>query len=447
MKIFFRVLLLSLLAFALLNGAESNSEKMFQTGGANFIDELSNLLSKTILDVMQKIYNNVSNILHNKVVYTIFATAIMLWCLNQLKNGYPTRDELWKFGKMVVLCSFILGIFSSYSVFIGFLEYMTIPASWVVSALNGVFSSSGDTLSNQVLTLANDICRISYVSFQKSFNHFDTWGIPDEFEKIFLAVYMLPTWIMAGLGLLLAGCLIAIILFSKFMATLLLCFAPIVVPFLGLPFLKQYFYSWLKLWITYTLIAPIAMLILSISTQTINKLGGYTDEQLGDIVIKGNQWDTYATPIITSIMCLYLLKKIPTWIEQILGVQGAESSGLGAGAAISSAVGSAAGAGMMAKALGQGGFASTFAKNLPGATTARALGAGATKALGNAGGAIGSGMQGAGGIAQALSGGNGIMASAGKTLSQMGSSTRDLSRSMRRSGEAQRASIIGEMNK
>lgn len=437
MKIFLRIFLLSIFCVLILN-AESSVGKMFPdqaAGQANWIDEATNILGDTITDLMQKIFNNVKNLLHNKAVYTIFGLAAMLWLLNQLKNGYPTRDEMWKFAKWIILAAFILGVFSSYDVFTALIEYFTIPASWVVSSLNGVFSSNGNTMSEQVISLFNDIARICEVSFKKSFDAFDTWGIPDEFEKIFLACNMLPTWIMAICGFILGIALIAIIIFSKFMATLLLCFAPILTPFLAISFLKSYFYSWLKLWITYTLIAPIAMLVLSISTQTITKIAKYSDDKLADIVLQQQQWANYITPIITSIICLYILKKIPTWIQQIIGIQGVESSGLGMGAATVGTLGGATGAGIISKIAGQG-FGSGFAKALPGGTTAGTLAGGATRALGSLGGSTGAGMQSLGNMMQSVNAGNGIMASAGKTLGNLGGVTRDISREMRRTGQS-----------
>lgn len=459
MKIFFRVFLLSLLAFALLNAGESSAEKIFpdyQSGQANWIDDVGSILQNEIMDLMKKIYDNVSKILHNKVVYTIFATAIMLWALNQLKNGYPTRDEMWKFGKMVVLCSFILGIFSSYDIFVGFLQYATIPASWVVSALDGVFSSggAGKSISEIAISLFNDVGKICSIGWEKTCEYYfklnEGWFSLDAIAMLKAyyqtAIWMFPTWLMAIVFFILGMLFVAIIMFSSFMATLLLCFAPIVVPFLGLPFLKQYFYSWLKLWITYTLIAPIAMLVISLSTKSITEIASKDATSIGNISINGEQWATYTSPIVIAIMCLFILRKIPTWITQILGVQGVESSGLGIGAASATAIGSAAGAGVMAKATGQGGFMSNFAKNLPGMPMTRALGALGTQALGNTGGAVGAGMQSVGGIAQALSGGSGIMASAGKTFTQMGGATRDISRSMRRSAERQKTSLAKDID-
>ena len=140
-------------------------------------------------------------------------------------------------------------------------------------------------------------------------------------------------------------------------------------------------------------------------------------------------------------MCLYLLTKIPTWLGQVLAVQGIESKGLGMGAATASAIGGATMAGAAAKALGTGGFGSTFMKALPGATTTGALGGQAVKGLGSLGGKAGAGMQ---SLGQTISGGNGIMASAGKTMNSMGSATRDFSRSMRRGGESFKSTILNQ---
>ena len=453
MKIFFKIILLSLFIVITLN-AEDSQAKVFPdyvVGQPNWIDGLGNILQNTIRDLMQKIFENVRNMIHGTVTYTILGCALMLWCLNQLKNGYPTREEMWKVGKWVVMACLILAIFSSYDVFKAFVEYLTIPASWVVTSLDGIFSSqmNGKTISEIAISLFNDVARICSVGFEKTANEFykqqKSWWSPDGItylnSYIKTAIWMVPTWLMAMLFYFLGICFVAIIMFSSFMATLLLCFSPILVPFISLPFLKPYFFSWLKLWITYTLIAPIAMLVISIATQSISEISSKQDAQIGEIIWNGHQWVTFITPMITAIMCLYLLTKIPTWLGQILAVQGVESKGLGMGAATASAVGGATAAGAAAKALGTGGFGSTFMKALPGGTTTGALGGQAVKGLGTLGGKVGAGMQ---SLGQTISGGNGIMASAGKTMNSMGSATRDFSRSMRRGGENFKSTILNQ---
>lgn len=453
MKTLFKIILLSLFIVITLNAGESNQGKVFPdytAGQPNWIDGLGNIIQNTIRDLMQKIFENVRNMIHGKVTYTILGCALMLWCLNQLKNGYPTREEMWKAGKWVVMACLILAIFSSYDVFKAFIEYLTIPASWVVTSLNGIFSSQmdGKSISEIAISLFNDVGRICSVGFEKTTEQFfkkeagifTPDGIAALNSYIKTAFWMIPTWLMAILFYFLGICFVAIIMFSSFMATLLLCFSPILVPFISLPFLKPYFFSWLKLWITYTLIAPIAMLVISIATQSISEISSQKDDTIGKIIWDGNQWTTFITPMITAIMCLYLLKKIPTWLNQILGVQ-AEGSGLGMGATVASAVGGATGAGMAAKALGTGGFGSTFMKALPGGTTAGALSGQTMKGLGSLGGKVGAGMQ---SLGQTLSSGNGIMASAGKTLGAMGSTTRDFSRSMRRGGESMKSTMLNQ---
>lgn len=456
MKIFFKIILLSLFIVITLN-AEDSQAKVFPNyvaGQPNWIDGLGNIIQDTIRDLMQKIFENVRNMIHGTVTYTILGCALMLWCLNQLKNGYPTREEMWKVGKWVVMACLILAIFSSYDVFKAFIEYLTIPASWVVTSLDGIFSSQmdGKTISEIAISLFNDIARICSVGFEKTANEFykqqKSWWSPDGItylnSYIKTAIWMVPTWLMAMLFYFLGICFVAIIMFSSFMATLLLCFSPILVPFISLPFLKPYFFSWLKLWITYTLIAPIAMLVISIATQSISEISSKQDAQIGEIIWNGNQWTTFITPMIVAIMCLYLLTKIPTWLGQVLAVQGIESKGLGMGAATASAIGGATMAGAAAKALGTGGFGSTFMKALPGGTTTGALGGQTMKGLGTLGGKAGAGMQSLGSLAQTISGGNGIMASAGKTLNSMGSTTRNFSRSMRRGGENFKSTILNQ---
>ena len=185
MKTLFKIILLSLFIVITLNAGESNQGKVFPDYVAeqpNWIDGLGNIIQDTIRDLMQKIFENVRNMIHGKVTYTILGCALMLWCLNQLKNGYPTREEMWKVGKWVVMACLILAIFSNYSVFNVFLEYMMIPASWIVSSLEGIFATGGQTMSQMIIQLFNDAARVAVVTTAKAFQHINSiWfkGVPD----------------------------------------------------------------------------------------------------------------------------------------------------------------------------------------------------------------------------------------------------------------------------
>lgn len=451
MKTLFKIILLSLFIVITLNAGESSTGKLFPdyNGGATWIDDISNIINGEIINLMQKIFKNVSNMLHSKVVYTILGCALMLWCLNQLKNGYPTREEMWKAGKWVVMACLILAIFSNYSVFNVFLGYMMIPASWIVSSLEGIFATGGQTISQMVIQLFNDAARVAEVVSLKTFQHINSvWfkGVPDLISTlpsyILTPIVAFPMLLLALLTIILGLFFIAILIITKFTATLLLCFSPIIIPLLALPFTKHIFYAWLKTFLTYTMIAPIAMLVLSLGSKQISAIAKLKDDEIGKWVANESLWQHGIIGIVLSIVSLYLLRKIPQWITQILGVQGADiSKGLGMGASTANVIGGATMAGAAAKALGTGGFGSTFMRALPGGTTAGALGGQAMKGLGSLGGKVGAGMQ---SLGQTISGGNGIMASAGKTMNSIGSATRDFSRSMRRGGENFKSTMLSE---
>ena len=79
MKIFFKIILLSLFIVITLN-AEDSQAKVFPdyaAGQPNWIDALGNIIQDTIRDLMQKIFENVRNMIHGKVTYTILGCALM----------------------------------------------------------------------------------------------------------------------------------------------------------------------------------------------------------------------------------------------------------------------------------------------------------------------------------------------------------------------------------
>ena len=69
------------------------------------------------------------------------------------------------------------------------------------------------------------------------------------------------------------------------------------------------------------------MLVISIASNSISEIAAKKDAEIGNIIWDEIQWATFITPMIVAIMCLYLLTKIPTWLGQVLAVQGIESKG------------------------------------------------------------------------------------------------------------------------
>lgn len=357
----------------------ADSKDMQVLGDGKWLNDIMGVTNDVVTKLMQGVYESVSSMLHNGVTYTIIMICIMFWLLNILKNGYPTRGEIFNAGKWLVTVSFVLGIFSSYEAYNSFIGWLMIPAQWVRAAIGAIFDSTNsglgfaDTVSNAV----NKISTLGSFLWEYGMNEHKAWYKPDlipiiwiTFRCLFYGLYWLAFMICVF------GC-VAIIFVSTFMASLLLCGCAIVLPFLTISTLKQYFFSWLKLFISYTLYAPLGLIVLSLAITPINKLieivGAGKIEQ-----IYNNQISSFFVPTIICMICIYLLKQIPDWVQQLVGASGS-AMGVGAGGDLASNVGKTATAGAVGSAT-----AYTLARS-KGASGISAIGKSILGGLGQAG--------------------------------------------------------------
>ena len=86
-----------------------------QTITGNWLNEILGIMQDNIEILFDKIFLAVQDMLHNGVSYSIVGTIIMLWVLNRLKQGYPTRDEMFEASKWLIMTCFVFAIFSSFS--------------------------------------------------------------------------------------------------------------------------------------------------------------------------------------------------------------------------------------------------------------------------------------------------------------------------------------------
>ncbi|XTO85304.1 type IV secretion system protein (plasmid) [Campylobacter coli] len=157
---------------------------------------------------------------------------------------------------------------------------------------------------------------------------------------------------------------------------IILSLAPATIPLLFSKKTAPYFYSWLKIFISYSLYVPASFIILSICMIPIQKV-----QELGNIQqVYDNQFANFFVPTLISLICIYLVSKIPNWISQIMGVQGLESGGSGGALDMAKTAGMTAtsfGAGMLAKRMAGGTIGESLkhgmANAIPGAQSFRKM--------------------------------------------------------------------------
>lgn len=326
---------------------------------SSWIDEIQGVMQNQLSSLLENIFNSVSKIIHGQASYTIVGLIVCIWLLKQLRTGYPTQDELFSAGKWIIVTCFVFAAYASYDNFTTILGWFYLPASWVISAMNDALGNQiGNSLAQTITNLMNNVSLICSTMLEKAYeaSKSDAWfgaDVANIFIKAYVAITMFPTYFFAFMYYMLCFAIAAIVIASVFIAMLILSFAPLVVCFLNISFLKPYFFSWLKLFITYSLFAPIALFVTALASKPIADIQSMSPAELGNIYLEGRQCDTFLVPTLCAFLCIFLLRKIPVWISQILGVNNLDGGGSNVGSAAVGMAGKLAGVGAVGAVAGR----------------------------------------------------------------------------------------------
>ncbi|WP_416824377.1 type IV secretion system protein [Helicobacter ganmani] len=366
-------------------------EKSININVKELLNEVAGALHKVIQHSYEPIFSAVQNTLYHQASYTIILLVVIFWLLRLLKTGYPTREELFEAGKWIGLVCFIYAIFYSYAGYIEFIKLLNLPANWLRNATGGLIE--GDNIVEIVTQTFKKLAELNIRLWNQLVKHYgEIVGmagkgmmlhiIPSSFGILpFLLFYLSFAFLMIGI--------ILIVQVSGYIALIILSIAPVMIPLLFNRNLRAYFFSWLNLYISYSLYAPLALIILGVALAVIQKNLELPDTELQSIAT-GFMSILYhfSSGLILSILCIYLLLQIPNWVSQVMRMQGLINGGVGAGVAtmagagvgvVTGGAGSIAG-GMLAKAQGErilkgatSGGLKGLAQHIPGAKTYNAI--------------------------------------------------------------------------
>lgn len=297
-----------------------------------WINALSKIFKEEINTLMLAIFENIRDMLYNGVAYNVLGVIAIYWLINRLKNGYPTREDLFKASIWIIHICIIYAIFYSVSTYKEFLSYLLIPASWVKSAVVSILGDNNDNIGMVATNAVNEINALKDKIFNAGFekNADNTSNLtPDIFISMQTFFGMAFFWIYYASFMILIFGVVCIIMVSTFISMIILSIAPIVLPFFVIKFLKPYLFSWGKLFIAWSLYAPASFIILALCMKPISYLKGANYERIEDMY--NNSFSNFLIPTLICLIGLFILTKIPNWISQIMGVQGMESGGAGAG--------------------------------------------------------------------------------------------------------------------
>lgn len=352
----------------------------------DWLDKVQNVFQENIMSLFEKFYQGAHDLVYSSATTTAIIVIACYWLLNTLKNGYPTRDEIFTATKYIIWICIIFALLSSFNAYQGALYILTIPENIVRTIIAQIYESKdfGGIVTESINRVHNiktmmwdfgiEQLRSSNDGILKSIFNFITFDFADAVDTFVCAIFtflaMIPFWIFyISFWLLMIG-IIIVILFSSSMAFLILSTLPIVIPFLIVSRFRPYLWSWYKLYLSFAFIAPLSFIILNLAMNPILELEKY-ENAIQDLFIA--QFEYLLPGTITCIVCVFILKKIPSWINAVLGTQMEHGAGGVAGGVVAGAVaGKTMLGGMIGRITGQG-FLRGLASGFGGATGTKSL--------------------------------------------------------------------------
>lgn len=348
---------------------------------SNWINKTQNVMQENVMGLFDKFYQGAHGIVYSSGVTTIIILIIIWWLLDKLKHGYPTREETFGAIKYTISLCIIYASLSSFNAYTGILYLLTIPENIVTAVVSSIYQSQdfGEIVTESM----NRVDKLRILMWDYGTTQYlkdSAWSVfgfdinaPTDYlmAGVVTAFLMIPFWIFYIIFFILLIGITIVIFFSKYMAFLIMSTLPLVIPFLIFTRFRPYLWSWYKLYLSYAFIAPLAFIALNLAMNPITKLEKF-ESNIAELFLK--QYEYLITGSITCITAIFILKRIPSWINAVLGTQMESGSGGVTGGVVAGAVaGKTALGGLATKATG-GSFIGGALTSLGRATGGRAMG-------------------------------------------------------------------------
>lgn len=297
------------------------------------------------------IFGAMQSIFFNSLAFSLIGLILVFWLFKHLKGGGFSRDDLFKGGTWLITVACIYGIMSSYNAYAEFKSWFLIPQH-ILKAVISSFSG-GQSAGGMLDSLVSKIIDVWYKAHQIGVKEYteDAWFFDDEdslWNTVPAGFAIIVWWITIGLYTLIAVGIFIMQIMSNFALSIFGCFAPMVIILLLIPQTRGYFFSWLKNYVAISFYIPMTMLPLMVLDKGMGLMNLTADS------LWNNTFSQFAMSLVLGALAIYILTKIPEWINTILGTQ--ES---GAGFTAATAQSMISGAGTAAKVGVSSGLSST----------------------------------------------------------------------------------------
>ncbi len=312
------------------NNAQSNPIEMAQKNTTYISDSYNKLVSlaqKVTNKLVSAAYKNISSIFNN-IVSLLLATIAFFWLFKHLKNGTISREEVFKALIFVIVFAVVYVLLNSHTAYKGFCSIFDIPKHLVSSALNAESGDIGTRLNNtfqKPFSLVYEIAPQTIDFYMKEASFWEKVGAV--LMGIFAGgaltlLYLL--FIICAIILVIA--IIIIQMYATFLSGIYLAFLPITIPLLLIPQTKGIFFACVKSYIGISMYFPLSMIPVSIVSSATDLIIAQDDS----VLVTNIPFYTLCG-IVSCIIGILLLQKMPTWISELLGVA---NQGVGMGGAL-----------------------------------------------------------------------------------------------------------------
>ena len=312
---------------------QSPAESMSSKRG--FVEKTYTMLIDFAFDLTKKLisksYKSLKTIFNN-VISILLATIAFFWLFSHLKNGTISREEVFKALIFVIVFVIVYVLLNSKAAFDEFVQVFYIPKHLVASALA---LSDGNNVAQQInnafvkpFVILSQIpgVVIDYYLGQHSWYEIIDKSTSLLFGALSGGITALIFAIYIICNLIVVVAVIIIHMYSTFLSGIYIAFLPIMIPLLLIPQTKSIFFAWVKSFVGITMYVPLSMIPLSI----INKISVMIGTSSLDYIVPKLFFFTLLG-MISCIIAILLLQKIPTWISELLGVA---NQGVGMGGAL-----------------------------------------------------------------------------------------------------------------
>lgn len=278
------------------------------------IYEMSSAVLKGIGTQLKHNIFEASHRLYTNGMFLSFCTLLLLiWLFTKIGNEFSKKD-IWKLIVWIITFIFIQAILKNENTYDFVLKIFDLPKG-IANAVMGLAMNSLDSDPIKIVQrVQNSLTTINI----------DTGSLlnPNIANGILYGILWLVSWALIVV-------MIVFIVFSSFIAVVIKSLMAVVLPFLIWNKTRGIFFAWLKLYISLSLYPPFAI-FCSILGGSISK---YAQETSLNGIANMGSFSSIVLTTIFYIMSIFMILKIPGWINQIIGSAN-DSDSMGAGLAI-----------------------------------------------------------------------------------------------------------------